>query len=212
MGQHPGTPVVPAEDLVCLVVEPSGNVPATAHGGAAVVAGTASIVDRGVVTDGTMGDTNIVEAGGRGLSPASPSSVEPSGMPARPALNVGRAGIDEPAPAVPAQALDAVPAVPPPSNSGAAAWDVGPPALEQPEVPISADGAGLMPGAVISVAPSGMPVGATGTPEPMVRGDAPSGEVPCPPTWAEAEVPPRREAARTASTRCIFMGSSSSGA
>jgi hypothetical protein len=119
MGQQPGTPIAPAADLVCLVVEPSGNVPVTAHGGAAVVAGAASIVDKGVaVIDGTMGETNIVEAGGRGLSPALPSSVDPSGMPARPDLNVGRVGIDEPAPAVPAQAPDAVPAVPPPSNSG----------------------------------------------------------------------------------------------
>jgi hypothetical protein len=121
MGQHPGTPIVPAEDLVCRVVEPSGNVPLTEHGGAAVAAGTASIADRGVVTDGTMGDTNIVEAGGGGLRPALPSSVEPRGMPARPALNVERVGIDEPVLAVPAQAFDAAPAVPPPSNSGATA-------------------------------------------------------------------------------------------
>jgi hypothetical protein len=121
MGQHPGTPVVPAADRVCLVVEPSGNVPVTAHGGVADVAGAVSMVDRGVVTDGTMGETNIVEADGRGLSPALPSSVDPSGMPARPALNVGRAGMDAPAPAVPAHALDAVPVVPPPSNSGVTA-------------------------------------------------------------------------------------------
>ena len=63
MGQQPGTPVAPAADLVCLVVEPSGNVPVTAHGGAADVAGAVSIVGRGVVTDGTMGETNIVETG-----------------------------------------------------------------------------------------------------------------------------------------------------
>jgi hypothetical protein len=119
--QQPGTLVVPPEDLVCLVVEPSGNVPATEHGGAAAVTGAASIVDRGLMTDGTMGGTNIVEAGGGGLRPALPSSVEPSGMPARPALNVERVGIDEPVLAIPAQALDAAPAVPPPSNSGAAA-------------------------------------------------------------------------------------------
>ena len=69
MGQHPGTPVVPAADRVCLVVEPSGNVPVTAHGGVADVAGAVSIVDRGVASDGTMGETNIVDASGRGLSP-----------------------------------------------------------------------------------------------------------------------------------------------
>ena len=207
MGQHPGAPIVPAEDLVCLVVEPSGNVPVIGHGDAAAVPGAASIVARGAVTDGTTGDTNIVETGGAGLSPASPNSVEPSGMPARPALNVGRAGIDEPPAPVPAQPLDAAPAMPPPSNSGAAAWDVGPPGLEQPMAPIVEDGAGLVPGVVISVAPNGMPVGATGTPEPTVRGDAaPSGDVPTPPTCAEAELPPRRETAKAAITRCIFMG------
>jgi len=119
MGQHPGTPIVPTEDLVCLVVEPSGNVPVTGHGGAAAAPGAASIV--GAVTDGTMGDTNIVETRGAGLSPASPNSVEPSGMPARPALNVESAGIDEPPAPVPEQPLDAAPAMPPPSNSGAAA-------------------------------------------------------------------------------------------
>jgi hypothetical protein len=77
--------------------------------------------------------------------------------------------------------------------------------------PIVEDGAGLVPGVVISVAPSGMPVGATGTPGPMARGDAaPSGDVPTPPTCAEAELPPRRETAKAAITRCIFMGSTSS--
>ena len=96
--------------------------------------------------------------------------------------------------------------MPPPSNSGAAAWDVGPPGLEQSVAPIVEDGAGLVPGVVISVAPSGMPVGATGTPGPMTRGDAaPSGDVPAPPTCAEAELPPRRETAKAAITRCIFM-------
>src|SRR5258708_25995729 len=162
MGRLPATRIGPAEDLVCLVVEPSGNVPVTGHGGAAAVPGAAPIV--GAVTEGRVGDRNIVEVGGAGLSPAWPGSVEPSGMPARPALNVGRAGIDEPPAPVPAQPLDAAPAMPPPSNSGAAAWDVGPPALEQPMAPIVEDGAGLVPGVVISVAPSWMPEGGTGTP------------------------------------------------
>src|SRR5258708_10896438 len=127
MGRLPATRIGPAEDLVCLVVEPSGNVPVTGHGGAAAVPGAAPIV--GAVTDGTMGDTNIVETGGAGLSPALPSSVEPSGMPARPALNVGRAGIDEPPAPVPAHPLQAAPPMAAPSNSRPAAWAVGPPAL-----------------------------------------------------------------------------------
>jgi hypothetical protein len=95
--------------------------------------------------------------------------------------------------------------VPPPSNSGVAVWDVGPPALEHP---IVGEGVGLIPGIAISVAPSEMPVGATGTPEPMVRGDAaPSAKVPTPPTCAKAEPQPRREAAMAAITKCIFIGS-----
>jgi hypothetical protein len=69
-------------------------------------------------------------------------------------------------------------------------------------------GAGLMPGAAISVAPSGMPAGPTGKAEPMARGDAaPIGEVPTPPTCAKTEPQPRREAAMVAITKCIFIGS-----
>jgi hypothetical protein len=187
----------------------------TGHGGVAVIDGGLPIVDSGAVVDGTMGDMNIVETGGGGLSPALPISVDPNGMPARPACNVDRVGIDEPALAaplpvpalpVPAQALDPVPAMPPPSNRGLAVCDVDPAAPVQPGMPMVESGAGLVPGAVISVAPSGMPVGATGEPEPMERGDvAPSGEVPVPPTCARVEPPARSVAARVAITICIFM-------
>jgi hypothetical protein len=195
----------------------------TGHGGVAVIDGGLAIVGSGVVVDGTMGDTNIVETGGRGLSPALSISVAPNGMPARPACNVDRVGIDEPAlpvpalpvpalpvPAlpVPAHALDPAPAMPPPSKRGVAVCDADPAAPEQPSMPMVVSGAGLVPGAVISVAPSGMPVGPTGEPEPMERGDvAPSGEVPIPPTCARAEPQPRSAAARVAITNCIFMAS-----
>jgi hypothetical protein len=64
-------------------VTESVNVPVTGHGGAAAD-GRASIVAGGVTIDGPMGDTNIVETGGAGLSPAFPSSVDPNGMLARP--------------------------------------------------------------------------------------------------------------------------------
>jgi hypothetical protein len=190
----------------------------TGHGGVAVIDGGLPIVDSGAVVDGTMGDTNIVETGGGGLSPALPISVDPNGMPARPACNVDIVGIDKPAPAVPAppvpappvpalpvpaQALVATPAMPPPSNRGVAVCDVGPPAVEQLMV---VDGAGLVPGAVISVAPSGMPVGATGEPDPMARGDvALSGEMPVPPTCARVEPQPRSAATRVVITNCVFM-------
>jgi hypothetical protein len=113
-------------DLACLVVDPSGNVPVTGHGGVAVMDVGLLIVDSGATVDGTMGDTNIVETGGGGLSPALPSSVDPNGMPTRPTCNVDRDGIDEPvlpapAPPVAAHAPDADPAAPPPSNKGVAA-------------------------------------------------------------------------------------------
>jgi hypothetical protein len=73
-------------------------------------------------------------------------------------------------------------------------------------MPMVESGAGLVPGAVISVAPSGMPVGATGEPEPMERGDvALSGDVPTPPTCAWVEPQPRNAAAKAAIANCIFM-------
>jgi hypothetical protein len=184
-------------------VTESGNAPVIGHGGAAAVGGGAPIIDKGEAIDGAMGDTNMVETGG-GLSPALPSSVEPNGMAVRPTLNVDSAGVDEPTLPVPAQPLEAAPAVPPPSNSGATVCDVGPPTPEQPMTPIAEEGAGLMPGVVISVAPNGMPVGATGKPGPMARGDvAPSDEPPTA-TCAKTEPQPKREAARVAVTRCAL--------
>jgi hypothetical protein len=215
-GQQPGTIVVPAEedDLACLVVVPSGKVPVTGHGGAIPVDGGLPIVDSGAAVGGTMGDTNIVETGGEGLSPALPISVDPNGMLARPSCKVDIGGIDEPAlpaPAlpVPAQPLDAAPVMPP-SNSGVAVWDVGPPPLEQL---IVEEGAGLVPGIVISVAPSGMPVGPTNEPGPTARGEvALSGEVAIPPVCARTELQPRNAAARVAITKCIFMASTFSDA
>jgi hypothetical protein len=178
----------------------------------AVIDGGLAIVESGVGVDGTIGDTNIVEMGGRGLSPALSSSVDPNGMLARPACNVDGVGIDDtalPAPALPVavHAFDPAPAMPPPSKRGVVC-DVDPAAPEQPSMPMVESGAGLVPGAVISVAPSGMPVGATGEPEPMERGDvAPSGEVPVPPTCARVEPPARSVAARVAITICIFIAS-----
>jgi hypothetical protein len=214
LGQQPGTLLVVApESLDCLVVVPSGNVPVTGHGGAAVIDVGLPIVDSGAVLDGTIGDTNVVATGGSGLRPGLASSVEPNGMLARPACNVDRCGIDEPAspaaaPAVPAQALDAAPVMPPPSNMGLAVCDVGPAVPEQPIMPMVEGGAGLVPGAAISVAPSGMPVDPTGTLEPMARGDvALSGDMPVPPTCAKEEPQPRSAAARVAIMRCIFMAS-----
>jgi len=190
----------------------------TGQGGVVPIGAGLPIVNWGEEVAGAIGETNIVDTGGGGLSPKLPISVEPNGIPARPACNVDRVGIDEPAPAVPAplvpappvpappvpaQALVAPPGMPPPSNRGVAVCDICPPVVEQLMV---VGGAGLVPGAVISVAPSGMPVGATGEPDPMARGDvALSGEVPIPPTCARVELQPRSAAARVAITNCIFM-------
>jgi hypothetical protein len=69
-------------------VTESEKAPVTGHGGAAAVDGGAPIVVRGEETGGTMGETNIVETGGGGLSPRLPISVDPKGMPARPVANV----------------------------------------------------------------------------------------------------------------------------
>lgn len=204
MAQQPEAPAAAAEDRAPLTVTESENDPAIGHGGVAAVDAGTPIVDEGEAIEGTMGDTNMVETGGGGLRPALPSSVEPNGMAARPTLNVDSAGVDESAAPIPVQALDDAPAMPPPSNSGAVVCDVGPPAPEQPLMPIAADGAGLVPGIVISVAPSGMPVGATGTPGAMASGDVgPSDEGPTA-TCAQTEPQPRREAARVAVTKCAL--------
>ena len=76
------------EDLAPLSVAVPENTPVTGHGGAAAVDGRLPVVDGGDAIDGMMGDTNIVDTGGGGLSPALPSSVEPNGMAARPTCNV----------------------------------------------------------------------------------------------------------------------------
>ena len=130
-GQQPGAAIPREPDLTCLVVEPSGNVPVTGHGGAAGVDGETPVVGRGAAIDGAMGDMNSGVTGGGGLVPASPSSVEPIGTPVRPTCDIDGAGFDGAAPVAPAQPLDADPAIPPPSNSAVAVCDVGPPVGER---------------------------------------------------------------------------------
>jgi hypothetical protein len=187
----------------------------TGHGGVVVIDGEIPVVDSGAAVDGAMGETNVVDTGGSGLRPGLASSVEPSGMLARPACSVDRCGIEEPvlsapappvaAPPAPAQLLD-TPAMPPPSNRAVAVCDVDPPGLEQPIMPMVAGGAGLVPGAASSVAPRGTPVEPTGALVPMARGDvAASGCVPIAPTWARVEPQPRSAAPKVAIANSIFM-------
>jgi hypothetical protein len=131
------------------------------------------------------------------------------------------------------QAPDAVPVMPPPSKTevepAVPAVDV--PVIELPmpdivfepaapkdvcgiEPPMPAhcamtpvpDIAGLRPGDESPVAPSGMPVGATGEPGPMPSGEVmPRGEVPVAPTCATAEPPPNTAAVMTAIVNCLII-------
>jgi hypothetical protein len=202
-----------------------------------------------VETGGVLGITRV----GGGLRPPAPSSVEPSGIPTRAtddaeAIPVGdEADAEGPAkelPPIGAQVPDALPAMPPPSNTdveAVPAADIPVPAdvpvievlmpdvvplveLGEPndacgnEPPkpeqvamllvVSPSGDvpdvnGLTPRDPISVAPMGMPVGATGAPGPMPSGDVmPSGDEPgeIAPTCAAA-APQSRTAAAIAATK-----------
>jgi hypothetical protein len=160
-----------------------------------------------LVPVGTTGDWVVIS--GNGLSPPTASSVDPIGIPTRPTVD-RKAIVGEEADAVGldnaaalAQVPDAVPAMPAPSNSGVGA-DVpvtAPVAGDDPSAPehvvadmveprstpLEADE--LTPGVANSVAPSGIPVGATGTPAPMPSGDVmPMGAAMPVPTalWANA--------------------------
>jgi hypothetical protein len=141
--------------------------------------------DDGVVTGA---DGSGVNAIGGGLRPPAPSSVDPNGIPTRPTgatvIPVGdeaeAAGCEEVVLPVVAQVPDAVPGVPPPSKGAFEPLVIAqgePPPVTEPgrELP---NGAGLTPGVVSSVAPSGMPAAPTGEPGPMPSGEVvPSGDV-----------------------------------
>jgi hypothetical protein len=156
---------------------------------------------------------------GGGLKPPAPSSVEPSGIPTRPTVDAEPIPIGDEADAagdpdgpltMAAQVPEAVPAIPPPSKTvlepevPAAPWASEPPA-HVAVAPVAGpsgdapDDIGLTPGDASSVAPSGMPVGATGEPGPMPSGDVmPSGDGPLPPICAEAGPAPNNAVAITA--------------
>jgi len=120
----------------------------------------------------------VMGATGMGLTPWSPSWVDPNGMPTPPPFS--RPGndevallIDEVALLVPAQAVEEAPPMPPPSNSAVDVElppDIELPALVQFIFP-GIRGGGLMPGVAISVAPIGLPVGGTDEPGNMVSGE-----------------------------------------
>jgi hypothetical protein len=178
-----------------------------------------------------------VRTSGGGLTPPTLSSVEPKGMPARPTdvdpIPVGDeaddAGVPDEPLAVVAHVPDAVPPRPPPSKSVVEpdvpgfAMPVEPPSAPAPEhavaPPIAGtagdapDVIGLTPGDASSVAPSGIPVGATGAAGPIPSGDVmPSGdgELASPPICAVAEPVPNNAEAIASINRRVMTGLSSS--
>jgi hypothetical protein len=98
------------------------------------------------------------------LMPAPPSSVTPSGIPARPARE--GEGRGDGILALSAQESCAFPENPPPSNGAVEGAPLEP---MQFAVPMVCEGStGLMPGVAISVEPSGMPAGRV---DPVESGD-----------------------------------------
>ena len=175
-----------------------------------------------------------VRTSGGGLTPPTLSSVEPKGMPTRLTDDVDpipdgdeadAAGAIDELPA--AQVPDAVPPRPPPSKTeiepdvpGFAMLVELPsaPAPEHPPAPPIAgttgeapDVIGLTPGDASSVAPSGIPVGATGAAGPMPSGDVmPSGDGPDvenPPICADAGPQPSNAAAIASIKRRVITAS-----
>jgi hypothetical protein len=210
----------PLEDVDIPVVEDVPvveNAPVVGHG---TVVAVVEVVDDGLGTVMT-GPT------GGGLRPPAPSSVDPNGIPTRPTADrtpalgdeADAAGLDD-AVLLVAQVPDAVPAMPPPSNTALDAdvpipvpddipvvdvpltADVGIPPMPEHVVVVvvgpggeAPDVVGLTPGVASSVAPSGNPVPATGAPGPIPSGEVmPSGEVVVVsvPTWANAALQPTR--------------------
>jgi hypothetical protein len=179
-------------------------------------------------------DGFVVKATEGGLSPPPPISIAPNGMPTGPTdepVPVPDEAVtaDPPeAPAAVAQVPEAVPPMPPPSNSAVAVpgvpaigelpMPVEAPADEVPQVePVLAAGPmgevpeinGLTAGAASSVAPMGVPVRPTGEPGPKPSGDVmPSGgagEMLIPLPCASAAPLPRRTAARTAAASRVII-------
>jgi hypothetical protein len=180
------------------------------------------VVGHGMVVAENGTDGLSVGICGMGLSPPTPSSVEPSGMPMRPIplgdiIPGGEEFVVAAAP-IPAQVPEAVPAIPPPSNTELEPGipDVALvdeltdkfPAIElmpahvarlllvaglRGDVP---EIVGLTPADPNSVVPSGIPVRGTAGAGPIPSGEVmPSGEGMPPLSWAWAEPHPRKAAA-----------------
>ena len=196
------------------------------------------VVGQGVPSVESGADGLAVRVSGGGLRPPTLSSVEPKGMPTRPTADVDPIPVGDEADAagaidelLAAQVPDAVPPRPPPSkivvepDVPGFAMPVELPSAPAPEhavaPPIAGttgdapDVIGLTPGDASSVAPSGIPVGATGAAGPMPSGDVmPSGDGPgdvgSPPIWADAEPEPNNAAVIATINRRVIRGFSSS--
>jgi hypothetical protein len=206
-----GTPNV--EDLPVIEGTP---VPVVEHGTVLPdVEGGANVLRVGFTTSGVSVMRGAAGFGARatdgGLRPPTPISVEPNGIPTGPTDDDDPIPVGDEADAVPpdgvlalpAQAPEPLPDMPPPSNivvepelpavdipvskefpgievpMPAVACGSEPPAPEQVAMPPNGDMPdviGLTPGDASSVAPIGIPVCATGEPGPMPSGDVmPSG-------------------------------------
>ena len=156
-----------------------------------------------------------ITAVGGGLRPPNPNSVDPNGIPVRPAV--------EREPIMPGEEADATACDPEPSVVPAhGPEDIGMPeacGIEPPmpehEVrlpmvePSGSEIIGFTPGVPSSVAPSGIPMEPTAAPGPRPSGDVTpsgaSGDVPIAPTWAKAHPQPRRVAATVAIHRRFIL-------
>lgn len=144
-----------------------------------------------------MGDASGAGTGATELRPAPPSSVDPSGILARPTDDVDRGGAEISVPLVVAQETDAPAEIPPPSNGAPAdcaeLLEPEQPAFPGTEPAPGRGEAGLVPDVAISVAPSGIPTGGTVEPDPRLSGDvAPmpgGGGTPVVIAWARAGLP-----------------------
>jgi hypothetical protein len=151
-----------------------------------------------------------------GQSPdAVPAMPPPSKTEGEPDVLAVDVPMPDPVPALDVPTPDPVPALELPTPSDVCG--IEPPIPEHgvvlPVVRPSGDvpgAAGLKPGDASSVAPRGMPVGATGEPAPMPSGDVmPSGEgsdeVLVPPTCAKAEPQPKRTATAVVITKRVIV-------
>jgi hypothetical protein len=224
-------------DVDSPVPDVPGVVPVVGHGTVTEVPIVESVVDGVGVTSTAGGLRPPAPSSVEPIGTPSRLTDDPEPIPVGDEADI--AGPAKELPPIAAQAPDVVPVMPPPSKVEVELDVPGDvpvielpmpdvmPTLELPipkdvcgiEPPMPAhcamapvpDAVGLTPGAASSVAPRGVPAGATGEPGPMPSGDVmPSGEAPgevlMPPTCAKAEPQPKKTAAVAAVTKRSVIG------